>query len=204
MAARPPTARMETCSEPHKPFGAGGLCARFQLSVSCKLDKHMEMLIIIRQFLRALKHSKTPVLPERNPYVSKGWVFFYVPLLRALLRKMRWLPGISTARNALLMLLFYKQPGVCILLLRTVYPLQSLRATVRGRAGGTCTPPGADRLGHDSASKRKILPWVDSGQGGSSTASAARCGLGWRGLAPHPGSCRAVLVLALARAPPYR
>lgn len=60
-----------------------------------------------------------------------------------------------TARKALLALLFYKQPGVCILL-HAVYPLQSLRATV-GRGGENCISLGADQSGHDCASKREIL-----------------------------------------------
>lgn len=71
------------------------------------------------------------------------------------------------------MVLFYKQPGVCILLLRTLYPLQSLRATV-GREQRGPALPGADQLGHDSAS-RAVFPWVGSSGQKGSTASTASC-----------------------------
>lgn len=41
-------------------------------SFQCQMHEITEMLTIISDlFLRVLKHSKTPVLPERNPYVLK-------------------------------------------------------------------------------------------------------------------------------------
>lgn len=47
-------------------------------------------------FLRARKHSKAPVLPERSAHVSEHFeLFFVVPLLTALLWKVRRLPGNS-------------------------------------------------------------------------------------------------------------
>lgn len=87
---------------------------------------------------------------------------------------------LETSRKSLLVLLFSRQPGFCIL--QAVYPLQSLRGGVDLHSPGTAWSV------HSSASKEKILTWENFCGQESSTASSVACVPCWRGLAHHTAS----------------